>query len=203
MQTGCVSLKLIMKHFWTLISDTLKATPSVGVDITREERWVYTDVINTADISWSQMWWCHTADGSLVTSHLYASDRQMCPSEHVYWTPDMTDMFHWSYLVFFLPSDTTSAEFAANSWRTWATWWRTGQRRLVATAAPSESCSCSWYLLMMSCDGPWTQQGDSHVAAELQKTSSAFCVWTRQQDKSGEWTETPVCLKMEKTFLQE
>uniref|UniRef100_A0A8D3DIK3 Katanin p80 WD40 repeat-containing subunit B1 n=1 Tax=Scophthalmus maximus TaxID=52904 RepID=A0A8D3DIK3_SCOMX len=38
MQTGCTSLKLIMKHFWTLISDTLRATPSVGVDITREER---------------------------------------------------------------------------------------------------------------------------------------------------------------------
>ncbi|XP_047436955.1 katanin p80 WD40 repeat-containing subunit B1 [Mugil cephalus] len=37
-QTGCLSLKLIMKHFWILISDTLKATPSVGVDITREER---------------------------------------------------------------------------------------------------------------------------------------------------------------------
>ncbi|XP_003437792.4 LOW QUALITY PROTEIN: katanin p80 WD40 repeat-containing subunit B1 [Oreochromis niloticus] len=37
-QTGCTSLKLVMKHFWTLISDTLKATPSVGVDITREER---------------------------------------------------------------------------------------------------------------------------------------------------------------------
>lgn len=38
MQTGCTSLKLIMKHFWLLISDTLKAAPSVGVDITREER---------------------------------------------------------------------------------------------------------------------------------------------------------------------
>lgn len=38
MQTGCTSLKLIMKHFWKLISDTLKAAPSVGVDITREER---------------------------------------------------------------------------------------------------------------------------------------------------------------------
>ncbi|XP_029001074.1 katanin p80 WD40 repeat-containing subunit B1 [Betta splendens] len=38
MQTGCTSLKLIMKHFWVLISDTLKATPSVGVDISREER---------------------------------------------------------------------------------------------------------------------------------------------------------------------
>ncbi|CAB1448805.1 unnamed protein product [Pleuronectes platessa] len=37
-QTGCTSLKLIMKHFWGLISDTLRATPSVGVDITREER---------------------------------------------------------------------------------------------------------------------------------------------------------------------
>ncbi|KAK7919212.1 hypothetical protein WMY93_010496 [Mugilogobius chulae] len=37
-QTGCTSLRLIMKHFWSLISDTLKATPSVGVDITREER---------------------------------------------------------------------------------------------------------------------------------------------------------------------
>ncbi|XP_039652108.1 katanin p80 WD40 repeat-containing subunit B1 [Perca fluviatilis] len=37
-QTGCTSLKLIMKHFWMLISDTLKAAPSVGVDITREER---------------------------------------------------------------------------------------------------------------------------------------------------------------------
>uniref|UniRef100_A0A8C6TM64 Katanin p80 WD40 repeat-containing subunit B1 n=1 Tax=Neogobius melanostomus TaxID=47308 RepID=A0A8C6TM64_9GOBI len=38
MQTGCTSLRLIMRHFWSLISDTLKATPSVGVDITREER---------------------------------------------------------------------------------------------------------------------------------------------------------------------
>ncbi|XP_037618806.1 LOW QUALITY PROTEIN: katanin p80 WD40 repeat-containing subunit B1 [Sebastes umbrosus] len=37
-QTGCTSLKLIMKHFWMLICDTLRATPSVGVDITREER---------------------------------------------------------------------------------------------------------------------------------------------------------------------
>ncbi|CAN9506554.1 unnamed protein product [Ophioblennius macclurei] len=38
MHTGCSSLKLIMKHFWPLICDTLKATPSVGVDISREER---------------------------------------------------------------------------------------------------------------------------------------------------------------------
>lgn len=38
MQTGCTSLKLIVRHFWMLISDTLKAVPSVGVDITREER---------------------------------------------------------------------------------------------------------------------------------------------------------------------
>ncbi|KAM4602550.1 katanin p80 WD40 repeat-containing subunit B1 isoform 2-T2 [Polymixia lowei] len=37
-QTGCMSLKLILKRFWPLISDTLKAPPSVGVDITREER---------------------------------------------------------------------------------------------------------------------------------------------------------------------
>ncbi|XP_034016205.1 katanin p80 WD40 repeat-containing subunit B1 [Thalassophryne amazonica] len=39
MQTGCRCLKLIMSHFWMLISDTLKAPPSVGVDITREERY--------------------------------------------------------------------------------------------------------------------------------------------------------------------
>lgn len=38
MQTGCTSLKLVMKHFWMLIAETLKAVPSVGVDITREER---------------------------------------------------------------------------------------------------------------------------------------------------------------------
>lgn len=38
LQTGCMSLKLILKRFWPLISDTLKAPPSVGVDITREER---------------------------------------------------------------------------------------------------------------------------------------------------------------------
>lgn len=37
-QTGCMSLKLILKRFWPLISDTLNAPPSVGVDITREER---------------------------------------------------------------------------------------------------------------------------------------------------------------------
>ena len=33
-----MSLKLILKRFWPLISDTLKAPPCVGVDITREER---------------------------------------------------------------------------------------------------------------------------------------------------------------------
>ncbi|XP_061878666.1 katanin p80 WD40 repeat-containing subunit B1-like [Entelurus aequoreus] len=38
MQCGCTSLKIIMKYFWPLISDTLRAAPSVGVDITREER---------------------------------------------------------------------------------------------------------------------------------------------------------------------
>nr|XP_023682953.1 katanin p80 WD40 repeat-containing subunit B1 [Paramormyrops kingsleyae] len=37
-QTGCTSLKLILKRFWPLISDTLTAPPSVGVDISREER---------------------------------------------------------------------------------------------------------------------------------------------------------------------
>lgn len=37
-QTGCTSLKLILKRFWPLISDTLTAPPPVGVDITREER---------------------------------------------------------------------------------------------------------------------------------------------------------------------
>ncbi|XP_051568935.1 katanin p80 WD40 repeat-containing subunit B1-like isoform X2 [Myxocyprinus asiaticus] len=37
-QTGCMSLKLILKHFWPLISDTLSALPFVGVDITRVER---------------------------------------------------------------------------------------------------------------------------------------------------------------------
>ncbi|XP_022542216.2 katanin p80 WD40 repeat-containing subunit B1 isoform X1 [Astyanax mexicanus] len=37
-QTGYVSLKLILKRFWPLISETLTALPSVGVDITREER---------------------------------------------------------------------------------------------------------------------------------------------------------------------
>lgn len=39
-QTGCTSLKVILKRFWPLISDTLSAPPSVGVDITREERLV-------------------------------------------------------------------------------------------------------------------------------------------------------------------
>uniref|UniRef100_UPI003AABA3DC katanin p80 WD40 repeat-containing subunit B1 isoform X2 n=1 Tax=Centroberyx gerrardi TaxID=166262 RepID=UPI003AABA3DC len=37
-QTGCMSLRLILKRFWPIISDTLTAPPSVGVDITREER---------------------------------------------------------------------------------------------------------------------------------------------------------------------
>ncbi|KAI4872978.1 hypothetical protein NFI96_023666 [Prochilodus magdalenae] len=37
-QTGYMALKLILKQFWPLISDTLTAPPSVGVDITREER---------------------------------------------------------------------------------------------------------------------------------------------------------------------
>ncbi|XP_068117255.1 katanin p80 WD40 repeat-containing subunit B1 [Hyperolius riggenbachi] len=38
MQTGCVSLKLILQRFLPLITDTLAAPPSVGVDISREER---------------------------------------------------------------------------------------------------------------------------------------------------------------------
>ncbi|XP_077448482.1 katanin p80 WD40 repeat-containing subunit B1 isoform X2 [Stigmatopora argus] len=37
-QCGCSSLKLIMKYFWPLIRETLSATTSVGVDVTREER---------------------------------------------------------------------------------------------------------------------------------------------------------------------
>ncbi|XP_073515953.1 katanin p80 WD40 repeat-containing subunit B1 isoform X2 [Phyllobates terribilis] len=37
-QTGCVSLKLLLQRFLPLISETLSAPPSVGVDITREER---------------------------------------------------------------------------------------------------------------------------------------------------------------------
>ncbi|XP_077376596.1 katanin p80 WD40 repeat-containing subunit B1 isoform X1 [Festucalex cinctus] len=38
MQCGCTSLKIIMKYFWPLIWETLRAGPSVGVDVTREER---------------------------------------------------------------------------------------------------------------------------------------------------------------------
>ncbi|XP_074865109.1 katanin p80 WD40 repeat-containing subunit B1 isoform X2 [Carettochelys insculpta] len=37
-QTGCNSLKLILQRFLPLITDILAAPPSVGVDITREER---------------------------------------------------------------------------------------------------------------------------------------------------------------------
>ncbi|XP_018431155.1 PREDICTED: katanin p80 WD40 repeat-containing subunit B1-like [Nanorana parkeri] len=37
-QTGCVSLKLVLQRFLPLITDTLAAPPSVGVDISREER---------------------------------------------------------------------------------------------------------------------------------------------------------------------
>uniref|UniRef100_A0A8C6ZB18 Katanin p80 WD40 repeat-containing subunit B1 n=1 Tax=Nothoprocta perdicaria TaxID=30464 RepID=A0A8C6ZB18_NOTPE len=36
--TGCTSLKLILQRFLPLITDILAAPPSVGVDITREER---------------------------------------------------------------------------------------------------------------------------------------------------------------------
>ncbi|XP_061132436.1 katanin p80 WD40 repeat-containing subunit B1 isoform X2 [Syngnathus typhle] len=38
MQCGCTSLKIIMKYFWPLVCETLRAGPSVGVDVTREER---------------------------------------------------------------------------------------------------------------------------------------------------------------------
>lgn len=37
-QTGCISLKLVLQRFLPLITDTLAAPPSVGVDISREER---------------------------------------------------------------------------------------------------------------------------------------------------------------------
>ncbi|XP_037585197.1 katanin p80 WD40 repeat-containing subunit B1-like [Cebus imitator] len=37
-QTGCTSLKLILQRFLPLITDRLAAPPSVGVDISREER---------------------------------------------------------------------------------------------------------------------------------------------------------------------
>uniref|UniRef100_A0A3P8RHS6 Katanin p80 WD40 repeat-containing subunit B1 n=1 Tax=Amphiprion percula TaxID=161767 RepID=A0A3P8RHS6_AMPPE len=38
MQTGCTSVKLIMKHFWGSDLRHAEGTPSVGVDISREER---------------------------------------------------------------------------------------------------------------------------------------------------------------------
>ncbi|XP_069073465.1 katanin p80 WD40 repeat-containing subunit B1 isoform X2 [Pleurodeles waltl] len=38
MQTGCASLKLILQRFLPIITDILSAPPSVGVDISREER---------------------------------------------------------------------------------------------------------------------------------------------------------------------
>ncbi|XP_061669406.1 katanin p80 WD40 repeat-containing subunit B1 isoform X2 [Syngnathoides biaculeatus] len=39
LQCGCTSLKIIVKYFWPLIWETLRAGPSsVGVDVTREER---------------------------------------------------------------------------------------------------------------------------------------------------------------------
>uniref|UniRef100_A0A4W3HCB1 Katanin p80 WD40 repeat-containing subunit B1 n=1 Tax=Callorhinchus milii TaxID=7868 RepID=A0A4W3HCB1_CALMI len=37
-QTGCMSLKLILQRFGPLIADNLVTPPSIGVDITREER---------------------------------------------------------------------------------------------------------------------------------------------------------------------
>ncbi|XP_067853801.1 katanin p80 WD40 repeat-containing subunit B1 isoform X2 [Heptranchias perlo] len=37
-QTGCTSLKLILQRFGPLIADNLVTPPSIGVDITREER---------------------------------------------------------------------------------------------------------------------------------------------------------------------
>lgn len=37
-QTGCTSLKLILQRFGLLIADNLVTLPSIGVDITREER---------------------------------------------------------------------------------------------------------------------------------------------------------------------
>uniref|UniRef100_A0A8C4Q748 Katanin p80 WD40 repeat-containing subunit B1 n=1 Tax=Eptatretus burgeri TaxID=7764 RepID=A0A8C4Q748_EPTBU len=39
MQTGCTALKLILQNFGDIIKTNLKASPSVGVDITREERY--------------------------------------------------------------------------------------------------------------------------------------------------------------------
>lgn len=38
MQTGCISLKLVLQRFLPLITEMLAAPPSVGVDISREER---------------------------------------------------------------------------------------------------------------------------------------------------------------------
>uniref|UniRef100_UPI00358F0A82 katanin p80 WD40 repeat-containing subunit B1 n=1 Tax=Myxine glutinosa TaxID=7769 RepID=UPI00358F0A82 len=39
MQTGCATLKLILQNFGDIIKTNMKASPSVGVDITREERY--------------------------------------------------------------------------------------------------------------------------------------------------------------------
>ena len=38
--TGCAALRLILKNFASVIKANITAPPSLGVDITREERWV-------------------------------------------------------------------------------------------------------------------------------------------------------------------
>lgn len=41
MTVGCSALKLILKNFATIIKTNITAPPGIGVDISREERFVY------------------------------------------------------------------------------------------------------------------------------------------------------------------
>jgi len=40
MLAGCSALKLILKNFANIIKSNITAHPGIGVDISREERWV-------------------------------------------------------------------------------------------------------------------------------------------------------------------
>lgn len=202
MQTGCMSLKLIMKHFWTLISDTLKATPSVGVDITREERWVYTDMSSTQQTSAD-----HRCDD--VTMMMAARWHHSCmlQTDVSFRTRLLDTRYDW-YVTLVLPDVffflqtpqvqnllQTAEEPEQPGEEQGSAGWSPRQHLQRAAAAHDTS----WWCAVMDPEL-------SKVTVVWQLTCRRpvlLCVWTRQQDKSGESTEIPVCLKMEKTFLQE
>jgi len=84
MTVGCSALKLILKNFASMIKTNITAPPGVGVDISREERWVFVFSLNDDHFS--------NALKTVILCGIFSQVQQMyellqstafCPSIHL------------------------------------------------------------------------------------------------------------------------